>query len=401
MKKILYTEKLFKKVEGETFGTQTLLSHIKDEMFVVKCTCGYTRELNIRRIYNKNRRFCTKCKGKWRSKHLIDKKFGKMTILDFDVKTSSEEWKMKCLCDCGELESIRITRIKQLNEALACKKCLESSRDLVGNKIGGCLVVRRINKKPGRRWYECKCKCNNFFHTDTHSLLHKKYSDKCAICRRLSIANGKDFPDHAGKRYGDLKVIKREYRPELDSVIWKCLCVCGDYCYKKSFYLFNAKRASCDYCKNLKRQTQKRKNGCKIRASEIHQSRVGKKFGLLFVKKFMGYLTSENYSTPLFLCKCKCGNQVIRNAITVANSGCRSCGCLHEGNYSLKKINDEEIENIYTFLALKTYTMDDLLKMYDCTKDSIIERLRSYAYKNDLKVLDLTPRRRKNEKKSK
>lgn len=57
---------------------------------------------------------------------------------------------------------------------------------------------------------------------------------------------------------------------------------------------------------------------------------VGKKFGSLRVKKFVG---TNKWNNCMFLCKCGCGNTKIVVSGSLRNGGTTSCGCQSSRNF--------------------------------------------------------------------
>lgn len=109
------------KMIGKTFGKLTIQkyggrSERGDNQWICKCECGNTvigRTANV----DKPNSACTQCKFTSSPKstrlrsYLIGKKFGRLTVLEFDRVTPYQAIMWKCKCDCGEEVSVRSTHL--------------------------------------------------------------------------------------------------------------------------------------------------------------------------------------------------------------------------------------------------------------------------------------------------
>lgn len=93
---------------------------------------------------------------------------------------------------------------------------------------------------------------------------------------------------------------------------WKCLCDCGEYISVSIGNLTSGRTTSC---------------GC---SREKFEDLVGKKYGLLTVTSFAGYIyDSQNCKRRIWNCTCDCGN--IKNNVlekSLKSGNVKSCGCL-------------------------------------------------------------------------
>lgn len=114
---------------------------------------------------------------------------------------------------------------------------------------------------------------------------------------------------------------------------WLCLCDCGKEIVCRSDCLQNQHIQSCG-CMTI--------DGIYKKSQDLAKQMVGKRFGKLVVKKFVGYkLDNRGVNKALYQCECDCGNDdfiVMGNSL---NCGLTlSCGCL---NRSMGEINIENI----------------------------------------------------------
>lgn len=103
-------------------------------------------------------------------------------------------------------------------------------------------------------------------------------------------------------------------------VWWKCQCDCGNICEKSGEYLRSAARprdCGCSKLKNIKKK----------KAEERYNKLVGQKFGRLLVISRLDKTIGDK-KTPIWLCKCDCGNYKEVPSYSLLNGHTQSCGCL-------------------------------------------------------------------------
>lgn len=104
---------------------------------------------------------------------LTGQKFNKLTVLERDWSYPTGAGKSvywKCLCDCGNIKSIRTDKIRKgVIKSCGClSKEIKSQMfldDLTGQLFGRLTVLERDTSKPmGKNcfaYWKCKCKCGN------------------------------------------------------------------------------------------------------------------------------------------------------------------------------------------------------------------------------------------------
>lgn len=187
--------------------------------------------------------------------------------------------------------------------------------DLTGQRFGRLIVIERVkSKNPNARWL-CKCDCGNHKEVDAHALK----SGNIKSCGCLAVN------DLTGKRFGRLVVIKdsgerRKFKNRSGgSIIWECLCDCGNTTLVRSDVLVSGGTKSCG-CINTERENL-----------------TDKHFGRLTV---LGLSKEKSNDVEDFWeCLCECGNVVnIRTRVLKAGQAI-SCGCY--GKEKMKKYQDE------------------------------------------------------------
>lgn len=119
--------------------------------------------------------------------------------------------------------------------------------------------------------------------------------------------------DLLGTRFGLLSVVERTRQRSRDGdVLWRCVCECETECLVSATYLRRGKVRSC---------------GClqKKVASLSAKDLSGMTFGRLVVRERTG---SNSAGRALWLCDCKCGQDVVVEGKKLTAGHTRSCGCL-------------------------------------------------------------------------
>lgn len=111
--------------------------------------------------------------------------------------------------------------------------------------------------------------------------------------------------DLLGKKFGRLTVISYDGNDKYQHRLWKCQCECGNYVTVSTARLNSGHTKSC---------------GCISRANDL----TGKQFGNLTVIKKIGKKNRSN----IWLCRCKCGNEVECYQNNLERGTSTSCGCL-------------------------------------------------------------------------
>lgn len=110
--------------------------------------------------------------------------------------------------------------------------------------------------------------------------------------------------DLTGMKFGRLAVISLEGTNANKRRLWFCRCDCGKEKMINGPSLRNGGISSC---------------GC----SRVHDI-VGKRFGKLVVVR---RVENKSYGTPMWECRCDCGNTSQCQAVALKTGGIKSCGC--------------------------------------------------------------------------
>lgn len=187
----------------------------------------------------------------------------------------------------------------------------------IGNTYGYLTVIERAeNTKEGRAQWFCRCKCGN-----TTIVLGKHLrSGNTKSCGCLKKENPGARADLTGKRFGRLLVLGE---PQIGTrgTVWKCLCDCGNICYKVSSDMVHGNTSSC---------------GCY--KADLHSTMndlSNQRFGSL-----MALETNEvaNDGQRIWECKCDCGSVIKIRAGALRSGKTTSCGCqTSKGNLKIKQ----------------------------------------------------------------
>lgn len=187
--------------------------------------------------------------------------------------------------------------------------------NLVGQVFGKLTVVERDTRKTSRPYWLCKCSCGNPQLKSVRGSHLKAGNIQSCGC----LASDDRVNDLTGKIFGRLTVLydtKERYHTKSGStVIWHCMCECGNECDVKSTNLISGNTQSC---------------GCykKERISETQtKDLIGKTFGRLTIEEKTNKKAKDG--TIIWLCSCSCGTRNIeKSSHYFSQSTYPSCGCV-------------------------------------------------------------------------
>ena len=187
----------------------------------------------------------------------------------------------------------------------------KSYNEYIGKNFGH-LKILDVYRNGKYRMAFCECDCGNRKEINFYNVIQGK-TKSCGCYEAKSRFNRKHSDDSIiGKKFGKLKVIKDSgKRGTNGSVLWECVCDCGNTTYVDS--------------SNLKRGHTK---SCGCNKSEYVESLkdniIGQRFGLLTVIK---ELERSLYKRRTYLCRCDCGNEKIIDGASLTTGHTLSCGC--------------------------------------------------------------------------
>ena len=101
--------------------------------------------------------------------------------------------------------------------------------DIKGQRFGRLIAIdgsRRTENKKRVLW-ECLCDCGNVIYVQS-ATLRKGITQSCGCFRKEVTSSRCKGPDISGQRFGRLTAIREDGRSNKSSVIWFCICDCGE-----------------------------------------------------------------------------------------------------------------------------------------------------------------------------
>lgn len=169
--------------------------------------------------------------------NLVEKKFGKLTVIQ---KTNNKKdggvvW--ECQCDCHGDNSIIYVTTASLNsgrkQSCGCLTHEPKYEDLTGQNFGRLTVLYdagKISQQRSKIWH-CQCSCNDQNELDVVAYMLKNGSVKSCGCLQKEIARktGENKSlQLVGKKFGLLTVIK-QLPSKNNRSMWLCECSCEDH----------------------------------------------------------------------------------------------------------------------------------------------------------------------------
>lgn len=173
-------------------------------------------------------------------------KFGRLVVLEKAGVNRSRNILWLCECCCGNKTIVSANHLRS-GHTKSCG-CLQKEvvRKNLKYKIFGRL---RVIKDTGKRnkdkniLWECVCECGNKIETSSHNLLRgDTQSCGCYANERRSETGKLDL---IGQRFGRLAVVEELDARKHRSVLWKCVCDCGNEVIVYSSLLTSGNTKSC------------------------------------------------------------------------------------------------------------------------------------------------------------
>ena len=226
--------------------------------------------------------------------------------------------------------------------------------DLTGQVFGRLTVIERdesVGSDKGAYWI-CQCECGNVKSINSYSL-RSGATQSCGCLNKEIISQPKEISDMIGKRFGKLTVVKRHgthvSQGGQKKPTWLCECDCGNKKIATSQDLKSGHVKSCG-C-----MTTKHKGDCLI-------DLTGKRFGKLVVierAEDYVYKTEKRIMTsPMWKCKCDCGNIVVCQGGNLRSGSATSCGCDRKQSKGEMQLSEFLTEN--NIMYVREYSFDDL-----------------------------------------
>lgn len=214
--------------------------------------------------------------------------------------------------------------------------------DLTNQRFDKLLVLEKAASRNKHVYWKCQCDCGNICEVSGEYL--RKQTTKIKDCGCSKIKNikkkEKEKKDNwlVGQRFGKLTVIEPTEERKAKSIVWKCICDCGNIKYVNSSNLRNGHVKSC---------------GCLVR--EVHGNDLtNQRFGKLIALYPCDY---KKRSSIIWHCKCDCGKECDVESYNLKAGLTKSCGCITS---SIGELNIEQILLKNNIFYKKEYCFDDL-----------------------------------------
>jgi len=223
------------------------------------CECGNTTVVIGKNLKNGKTKSCgcIRKERAWRTTRecvdLTGQRFGKLTVIEKANRKISSDTLWKCVCDCGGESEVSGGNLKR-GHTKSCG-CIHRDRchyDLTGQKFGKLTVIGKSDKKKydNHTLWKCVCECGNEYDTEGAWLKGGKIkSCGCGCVRGIDLT---------GQQFGRLTAIEKTDKRKHGSVVWKCICECGNEHEVMSSNLVCGNTQSCGCLRNRGKRRQKK-----------------------------------------------------------------------------------------------------------------------------------------------
>ena len=215
------------------------------------------------------------------------------------------------------------------------------AKDLRGQKFGRLTVLYRVKNIGKQTAWLCECECGNKT-TVTVANLKSNHIKSCGCLNKEKTIerNRNNNAKLTGMRFGRLLALKPTEERKGTSVVWECLCDCGNIHKVPANSLTRGYTTSCGcHKREIMAETWKKigeNNGSNL---------IGQRFGKLVVKD---KTEERKRGRIVWECKCDCGNTCLVSTSYLTSGDTKSCGCLSsQGEEAIAKLLKE---NNFNFL---------------------------------------------------
>ena len=230
--------------------------------------------------------------------------------------------------------------------------------DLTGKKFGKLTVLHEdtpIHTSGGHsvvRWV-CQCDCGNVISVRSGKLRTGNTSS-CGCAKS---------PDITGKRFGKLVVKKKIGKTKDGATLWECECDCGNVTNVRYNSLTGGITKSC---------------GCLKKIGYTFEDLTGKKFNKLTVLERVG----TRWRSPLWKCRCDCGNITYVNSSSLKGGTTKGCGCGEGQSLRTHGLSNTRLNKIWDGMKSRCYNKNSTSYKYYGARGIMV----CDEWKNDFKA---------------
>lgn len=183
--------------------------------------------------------------------------------------------------------------------------------DLTGQKYGRLTVIEMLySYKNNQTHCRCTCTCGKTTIVLASSLKSGR-TKSCGCLEAESRFGRKHGKYKAGDTVNGFTLLEEtDRRTPSQSIVWKCMCTCGNIVY--------------DSPSNIKHANKKKCEACYVHPLLIDLT--GERYGMLtVVEQFPERLWSGK--RVAWKCRCDCGKEIIASASGLRDGSITSCGC--------------------------------------------------------------------------
>lgn len=173
---------------------------------------------------------------------MIGQKFTRATVIEI---VTCNKW--KCQCDCGKIFYTRGRNLKSGKTKSCGCYCKDiRSKDLINKVFGQLTVVEKTLQRKGRYVvWKCICTCGNESYCRTGHLTGGNVSSCGCLRKDVTLLNDKKQYDLVGKKFYRWHVIEQLKERKGKAIRWKSRCECGNIGYQTTSDLLNGRSRSC------------------------------------------------------------------------------------------------------------------------------------------------------------
>ena len=186
---------------------------------------------------------------------LTGRTFSRLTALKC-VEGSRSKAIWECRCECGNTKRVSYhDLVCGCTKSCGCSRGLANAKDLAGRKFGRLTAIERTGEKKGTHFvWRCMCECGKDAMVSSNSLLSGN-TRSCGCLLDETKRNA--YHDISGQRFGRLIAVEPVEKRCGGSVVWKCLCDCGNENEYPVKTLLEGRAVSCGCIKHENNALQK------------------------------------------------------------------------------------------------------------------------------------------------